>query len=134
MADVHAVTRSQPVFISPVTIAEMQLGAELIEDRTVRLKCLAFLRRLKRKPLLRIDAQTGEVFGSLAAQLHRTGQRAPVSRAGLVAGVTGSAAAVQAADVEWKGFRGHSRFGSGGDEAARELNDGSSRHPLRHSS
>ena len=74
VADVHAVTRSQPVFISPVTIAEMQLGAELIEDRTVRLKCLAFLRRLKRKPLLRIDAQTGEVFGSLAAQLHRTGR------------------------------------------------------------
>ena len=75
VADVHAVTKSQPVFISSVTIAEMQLGAELIADKTVRLKCLAFLRRLKRKPLLRIDAQTGEVFGTLAARLHRTGRR-----------------------------------------------------------
>lgn len=74
VADVHAVTKSHPVFISPVTIAEMQLGAELITDKTVRLKCLAFLRRLKRKPLLRIDAQTGEVFGTLAARLHRTGR------------------------------------------------------------
>jgi predicted nucleic acid-binding protein len=74
VADVHAATRNQPVFISPVTIAELQLGAELIQDRTTRLKCLAFLRRLKRKPLLRIDAQTGEVFGSLAAQLHRSGR------------------------------------------------------------
>lgn len=74
VADVHAVTKSQPVFISPVTIAEMRLGAELIQDGKMRLKCLAFLRRLRRKPLLRIDAETGEVFGSLAARLHVTGR------------------------------------------------------------
>ena len=31
-ADVHAVTQTEPIFISPVNIAEMQVGAELIED------------------------------------------------------------------------------------------------------
>lgn len=73
-ADVALVTASEPVFISPVTIAELQYGAERASRADIRQKRLAALRRLKRKPLLRIDGETGEVFGSLAAQLAAKGR------------------------------------------------------------
>jgi len=73
-ADVAAVTGSSPVFISPVTIAELQYGAEMAINPGIRQKRLAALKRLKRKPVLRIDVETGEIFGSLAAQLSRPGR------------------------------------------------------------
>ena len=38
------------------------------------MKCLAALRRLKRKPQLRITIETGEVFGQIAAQLQKAGR------------------------------------------------------------
>ena len=68
-ADVHAVTQTEPIYISPVTIAELQFGAESASNPSIRQKRLMAIRRLRRKPLLRIDGETGEVFGSLAAQL-----------------------------------------------------------------
>jgi predicted nucleic acid-binding protein len=74
VADVHAITKTQPVFISPVTIAELRMGLDLMSDQALRLKSLAAFRRLKRKPLLRIDLETGEVFGSVAAQLAKSGR------------------------------------------------------------
>lgn len=73
-ADVYAVTGPNPVFLSPINIAEMTLGAELVENPQFKAKCLATLRKLRRKPQLRITTETGEVFGSLAAQLSRTGR------------------------------------------------------------
>lgn len=73
-ADVHALTGSEPVFISPVNVAEMQVGAELVEDPQHRAQCLATLRRLKRKPQLRITLETGGVFGRIAAQLRKAGR------------------------------------------------------------
>ena len=74
VADVHAITKSEPVFISPVTIAELRMGLELMSDQNQRLKSLAALRRPKRKPMLRIDWDTGDAFGSLAAQLAKVGR------------------------------------------------------------
>ena len=73
-ADVAAVTGSEPVFLSPVTIAELKFGADNAEDPDSRQRRLAALDRLKRKPVLLIDASTGEVFGRLAAELRRTGR------------------------------------------------------------
>jgi predicted nucleic acid-binding protein len=75
-ADIHAVTGEEPVFISPVTIAEMYYGIELLADPALKNKCLAAMRRLRRKPMLRITGETGEVFGGLAAQLERSGRGA----------------------------------------------------------
>ena len=49
-AYVHNITGSETVFISPVTIAELRMGLELMNDKTQRLKALAAFRRLKRKP------------------------------------------------------------------------------------
>lgn len=73
-ADVAAITGDSPVFLSPVTIAELRCGAEITPDPGARQQRLAALRRLQRRPLLPIDADTGEVFGLLAAQLRSSGR------------------------------------------------------------
>lgn len=73
-ADVHAATGAEPVFLSPVNVAELQMGIELVEDEVVRRKALAAMRRLRRKPLLRLDYGTGELFGHLAARLRKQGR------------------------------------------------------------
>ena len=68
-ADVATLTRDEPVFLSPVSIAELRFGAEIARDLGVRQKRLAALRRLQRKPLLPLDGVTGDIFGSLAAAI-----------------------------------------------------------------
>jgi predicted nucleic acid-binding protein len=73
--DVAALTRNDPIFISPVTLAELRFGAEISQDPGIRQKRLAALRRLARKPLLSIDGVTGEIFGSLAAQIKVAGRQ-----------------------------------------------------------
>jgi predicted nucleic acid-binding protein len=74
-ADVAALTREEPVFISPVTLAELRFGADIAQDPGTRQKRLAALRRLARKPLLSIDGTTGDIFGSLAAQIRVAGRQ-----------------------------------------------------------
>jgi len=73
-ADIHAVTGTEPVFLSPINVAELQMGIELVGDESVRGRALAAMRRLRRKPILRLDYRTGEVFGHLAAQLRKQGR------------------------------------------------------------
>lgn len=73
-ADVAAVTGNEPVYLSPITIAELKFGAEAAADPGIRQKRLAALRRLQRKPLLLINGNTGEIFGSLAAQIKAAGR------------------------------------------------------------
>jgi predicted nucleic acid-binding protein len=55
--------------LSPVTIAELKFGAEVATDARVRQRRLSALARLRRKPLLALDGDTGEIFGQLAAYL-----------------------------------------------------------------
>ncbi len=74
-ADVARLTGNESVFISPVTIAELKFGAELADNAQIRERRLDALARLRTKPLLLIDADTGEVFGRLTAQLKRMGRR-----------------------------------------------------------
>ncbi len=73
-ADVAAVTGDSPVFMSPVTITELKFGAEVAREEDVRQKRLAALQRLRRKPMLPIDGDTGEIFGRLAASLKAAGR------------------------------------------------------------
>jgi len=73
--DVASITGAAPVFISPVTIAELKFGAEVATDAAIRQKRLAALRRLQNKPLLTIDSDTGEIFGGLAAAIKDAGRR-----------------------------------------------------------
>ena len=68
-ADIVAITGTEPVYLSPVTIAELKFGAECAATAAIRQQRLASLARIRIKPVLRIDETTGEIFGSLAAQL-----------------------------------------------------------------
>ena len=73
-ADVHAITKQEPVFLSPVNLAEVRFGIELMTDTRRKQRAMATLRRLRRKPLLRITGETGEVFGLLAGKLEQAGR------------------------------------------------------------
>jgi len=68
-ADVAGMTQDEPVYLSPITIAELKFGAEIASNPGVRSQRLSALARLRRKPLLVIDDETGGIFGFLAAQL-----------------------------------------------------------------
>ncbi len=72
--DIAALTHADPVYLSPVTIAELRFGVDACPDPGLRQRRAAALRRLQRKPVLAIDAATGEVFGMLAAQLRAAGK------------------------------------------------------------
>lgn len=74
-ADVAVVTADEPIYISPVTLAELKFGAEMAKTSDLRQKRLAALARLKKKPVLWIDEVTGEIFGDLAAQIKKNGRQ-----------------------------------------------------------
>jgi tRNA(fMet)-specific endonuclease VapC len=73
-ADVHAITQQAPIYLSPVNIAEIRFGLDLMKDARQKQRAMATLRRMRRKPLLRITGETAEVFGMIAAKLEQTGR------------------------------------------------------------
>jgi predicted nucleic acid-binding protein len=73
-ADVAQITGAEPVYLSPVSIAELKYGAEAAKTDAIRQKRLAALQRLIRKPILKIDETTGDIFGSLAAAVTKKGR------------------------------------------------------------
>jgi hypothetical protein len=73
-ADIHAITKQAPVYLSPVNLAEIRFGLELMTNTRQKQRAMAMLRRMRRKPLLRITGETAEVFGRVAAQLTRAGR------------------------------------------------------------
>ncbi len=75
-ADIHAITRQAPVYLSPVNIAEIRFGMGLMREAKSRQRAAAALRRMLRKPMLRITGNTGEIFGALAASLTESGRGA----------------------------------------------------------
>ena len=75
-ADIHAITRQAPIYLSPVNLAELRFGIGLMKDAKQKQRATSMLRRLRRKPLLRITGETGEVFGTLAAQMQQAGRGA----------------------------------------------------------
>ena len=75
-SDVASVTLQDPIFISPVSIAELAFGVEGASTEGIRQKRMAALNRLKKKPCLHIDEETGAIFGSVAARLRKAGRGA----------------------------------------------------------
>lgn len=73
-SEIAAVTGDEPVYLSPITIAELTFGAECARDEGVRQQRKAALVRLRSKPSLPIDDATGEIFGSLASRLKAAGK------------------------------------------------------------
>jgi predicted nucleic acid-binding protein len=70
--DVALVTGKDDVFLSPVTIAELQFGVEMATDPSVRQARQKSVDLIKHKPLLKIDEETGAIYGRLAAKLRKT--------------------------------------------------------------
>jgi len=73
-ADVHAITRQEPIYLSPVNVAEVLYGIELMTNAKQKQRALTMFRRLRRKPLLRITGETAEVFGRISARLTQAGR------------------------------------------------------------
>ena len=73
-ADIHAVTGQEPVYLSPVNIAEIRFGLEFLRPGVQKQRAMTMLRRLRRKPQLRITVEKAETFGSLAAKIKKGGK------------------------------------------------------------
>ena len=73
-ADIHAITRQEPVYLSPVNVAEIRFGVEMLRPGAQKQRATAMLRRLRRKPQLRITVETSDTFGTLAAKLKKAGR------------------------------------------------------------
>ncbi len=73
-ADIYAITRQEPIYLSPVNLAEIRFGLELLKPGPLKQRAMAMLRRLRRKPQLRITVETGDTFGTLAAKLKKSGK------------------------------------------------------------
>ena len=73
-ADIHAVTRQAPIYLSPINLAEIRFGIDLMADAKPKHRAMATLRRMRRKLLLRIGAETADDFGALAARLAKSGR------------------------------------------------------------
>ena len=72
--DIERITRGDPVYLSPVTIAELSAGVENTTDQNIKAKRHAALARLMRKPCLHVDEDTGLIFGSVAGRLKKEGR------------------------------------------------------------
>jgi predicted nucleic acid-binding protein len=72
--DIERITRGDPVYLSPVTIAELSAGVENTDDENFKAKRHAALARLMRKPCLHVDEDTGLIFGSIAGRLKKEGR------------------------------------------------------------
>jgi tRNA(fMet)-specific endonuclease VapC len=73
-ADVAAVTGQQPVYLAPPVVAELEYGVLRAATAAQRNRRASSLARIKRKPCLIMDAETGATFGRLAADLDASGR------------------------------------------------------------
>jgi predicted nucleic acid-binding protein len=75
-ADLEAIVGDEPVFVTPVTIAELEYGLARALTEAQRERRAAALALVKAGPCLPITDATGEVFGRVAAQLDQKGRPA----------------------------------------------------------
>jgi tRNA(fMet)-specific endonuclease VapC len=64
------------VYLSPQVIAELQYGVERAATPAQRERRYSALAKIRRKPCLIVDRDTGECFGRIAAQLDQAGRPA----------------------------------------------------------
>ena len=79
-ADLAEIVNESAVYLSPVSIAELAMGAEMAEQEHVRERRRETVRRLTFKTAMPIDSATGEVYGALAAKLIKAGRGSPSHR------------------------------------------------------
>ena len=66
----------EPLFLSPVTVAELEYGLSRAKSDKERERRRAALARLMAKPCLPIGRATAEIFGRLASELDAAGRPA----------------------------------------------------------
>jgi predicted nucleic acid-binding protein len=79
-ADLSAIIGTAPVYVSPVSIAELSQATEWPPEEHIRQRRRATVQRLAAKVVLPIDGETGAVFGQLAASLVHRGRGSPTHR------------------------------------------------------
>ena len=70
------VTGNDAVYLVPPVVAELEYGVMRAQTEAQRNRRLAAVAKIKRKPSLMIDNETGEIFGRLAEYLDREGRPA----------------------------------------------------------
>jgi len=71
---VAEVTGEDAVYLTPPVIAELEYGVQRAQTEAQQNRRLAAIAKIKRKPSLMIDSETGAVFGRLAEYLDRQGR------------------------------------------------------------
>jgi predicted nucleic acid-binding protein len=71
--DVSRLTGDEPVYLVPPVLAELEYGVHRAQSDDQRARRASAVARVKRKPCLVIDKNTGEVYGQLAAALDNRG-------------------------------------------------------------
>ena len=56
-ADIHAITGQQPIYMSPINIAEIRFGVELMRDPKQKQRAMATLRRSAASPCFAFQAK-----------------------------------------------------------------------------
>ena len=46
-ADIHAITRQEPIYLSPVNLAEVRFGIELMKEAKQKQRAMTALRRMR---------------------------------------------------------------------------------------
>ena len=64
----------EPVYLAPPVIAELEYGVNRAQTAGQRNKRAAALAKIRMKPCLIMDRETGDLFGKLAAELDRKGR------------------------------------------------------------
>jgi len=72
--DVALAVGGEQVLLTPMTVAEFQYGVMRADTEERRSRRAALLARMKAKPCLSADATTGEIFGTIAAQVDARGR------------------------------------------------------------
>ena len=72
--DVATVTGDEPVYVVPPVIAELEYGVHRAKTEAQRTRRAGAMARIRKKPCLVIDRDTGETFGRLAAILDSKGK------------------------------------------------------------
>jgi len=65
----------EPVYLAPPVIAELEYGVNRARTPAQRNKRAAALAKIRKKPCLIIDRETGELFGRIAAEADRGGRK-----------------------------------------------------------
>lgn len=72
--DVQSVTRDEPVYLAPPVLAELEHGVHRAATEAQKARRAGAIARIRKKPCLVMDKDTGALFGQLSAALDRSGR------------------------------------------------------------